>query len=96
MEPDIVEFFLRMSCFRSGNAVAGGSSGTVTVYECRILDIINKILLWCINTDFKKSPLWPFQHQIFLCPFPIENGRSGKKLDQETTSTAVRGSNGDE
>lgn len=91
MEPGIVEFFLRMSCFRRGNAVAGGSSGIVTAYECRMLGIINKTLLRCINTNFKKQLLWTFSHQIF-------QGPSGnvKELDQETTSTAVRGSTGDE
>lgn len=29
-EPDMLPF-LRISCFRNGNAAAGGSSGTVTV-----------------------------------------------------------------
>ncbi len=53
MEPDRVELFLRISCFRKGNAVAGGSSGIVTVYECRMLGIINTILLRCINNSFK-------------------------------------------
>lgn len=86
MEPDIVELFLRMSCLRRGNAVAGGSSGIVTEYECRMLGIINKILLWCINTNFKKQPLWMFSHQIFQDP-------SCKRLNQETISTAVRDSN---
>lgn len=41
MEPD-TEFFLLMSCFRKESAVAGGSSGIVTVYECRMLGIINE------------------------------------------------------
>lgn len=91
MEPAIVELFLRMSCLRRGNAVAGGSSGIVTVYECRILGIINKILPRCININFKKqlTLLWTFSHQIF-------QGPSGEQLDQETTSSAVRGSTGDE
>jgi len=35
-EPDTLPL-LRMSCFRSGKAAAGGSSGTVTVYDCRML-----------------------------------------------------------
>lgn len=36
-EPDTAEPFRRMSCFRKGKALAGGSSGMVTVYDCRML-----------------------------------------------------------
>lgn len=40
MERDIVGLFLRISCLMKGKAEAGGSSGTVTVYDCRILGIM--------------------------------------------------------
>lgn len=38
-EPDTLPF-LRISCFRNGKAAAGGSSGTVTVYDCRMLGML--------------------------------------------------------
>lgn len=39
IEPDMLPF-LRISCFRKGNAAVGGSSGTVTVYDCRMLGML--------------------------------------------------------
>lgn len=38
-EPDMLPF-RRISCFRNGKAAAGGSSGTVTVYDCRMLGML--------------------------------------------------------
>lgn len=38
-EPDMLPF-LRISCFRNGKAAAGGSSGTLTVYDCRRLGML--------------------------------------------------------
>lgn len=40
IERDIVGLFLRISCLIKGKAEAGGSSGTVTVYDCLILGIM--------------------------------------------------------
>lgn len=40
IERDIGGLFLRRSVFRKGYAVTGGSSGTVTVYDCRILGMM--------------------------------------------------------
>jgi len=40
IERDIVGLFLRISCLIKGKAEAGGSSGTVTVYDCLILGIV--------------------------------------------------------
>lgn len=34
--------FLRISCFKKGNAAVGGSSGTVTVYVCRMLGMLEE------------------------------------------------------
>lgn len=39
-EPDMLEFFRRISCFKNGKAEAGGSSGTVTVYDCLMLGML--------------------------------------------------------
>lgn len=52
IEPDIVGLLRLRSCLRKGNAAAGGSSGTVTVYDCRMLGIAaiyaaNSIILRC-------------------------------------------------
>lgn len=38
-EPDMLPF-RRISCLRNGKAAAGGSSGTVTVYDCRMLGML--------------------------------------------------------
>lgn len=40
-EPDMLPF-LRISCFKKGNAAVGGSSGTVTVYVCRMLGMLEE------------------------------------------------------
>lgn len=39
-EPDMLPF-RRISCLRNGKAAAGGSSGTVTVYDCRMLGMLS-------------------------------------------------------
>lgn len=39
-EPDMLELFRRISCFKNGKAEAGGSSGTVTVYDCLMLGMM--------------------------------------------------------
>ncbi|KAJ7990286.1 hypothetical protein DPEC_G00298740 [Dallia pectoralis] len=36
-DPDMVDVFRRISCFKNGKAEAGNSSDTVTVYDCRML-----------------------------------------------------------
>lgn len=41
-DPDTLELFFRISCFRNGKAVTGGSSGTVTEYDCRMLGILSR------------------------------------------------------
>ena len=39
-EPDMLELFRRISCFKNGKTEAGGSSGTVTVYDCLMLGMM--------------------------------------------------------
>lgn len=39
-EPDMLELFRRISCFKNGKAEPGGSSGTVTVYDCLMLGML--------------------------------------------------------
>lgn len=46
-EPDMLPF-RRISCLRNGKAAAGGSSGTVTVYDCRMLGmLLTDWIGWC-------------------------------------------------
>lgn len=38
-EPDMLPF-LRISCLKNGKEAAGGSTGTVTVWDCHMLGIL--------------------------------------------------------